>query len=88
MISQNYNFFPSNQWQFTVVAPFNLAGYTAYCTAKKDNDKIQATTSIVGSTVTVTFSDTDVRKGVWFYDVEVFTFGTNITIQRGAIQVL
>lgn len=87
MINQNYQFFKNNQWQFTVPAS-DIAGFTAFCTAKKDDDKINATCTIVGGTITVTFTNTDVAKGNWKYDVEANNGTDNFTFQRGVITVL
>jgi hypothetical protein len=88
MKSINYTFFQNNQWQFTIEADFSLAGFTAYCSAEREDAKINSTTSIVGNIITVTFNSTNVQKGIWKYDVEVNNGTDNFTLQRGEIQVL
>ena len=88
MTNINYTFFRSNQWQFTLASPFDLTGYTPYCTAERDGARINAVTQKVGDNITVTFNDTNVSPGLWRYDVEVNNGTDNLTLQRGDIEVI
>ena len=86
---KNYTFFRNNEWNFEVEESYSLSGYSSYCTAKGDS-LINAVCTIVNNKVKVKFltSVTNVKTGIYKYDVEIYNSGINKTIQRGQIAVI
>ena len=89
MKNKNYTFFKSREWEFEVKSDFSLVNHTSYCTCKGDSS-INAICTINNDIVKVRFptASTNVKKGLYKYDVEVYNSGINTTIQKGEILVI